>query len=217
MNNQYCQPPPCRIGLFERGCYPGVTIAIKVVIGIHHPVIVLRFVQHRILAARRNDHVFHAVAVKITEHYGQFGQQRELPAKLLLHEFVIHFGSRRPNLPESWNQHHYTERQEERYFSHGSTLVPRCHHRQVTKVTTRCLRKNSVDWRPAPNGASDFEAFRHRYSDALIRNLKITRLENYQIQNYEFPLKCSHPRALSGRTLPSAPISRIRADFVIRP
>lgn len=43
------------------------------------------------------------------------------------------------------------------------------------------------------------------------------KLQNYQLPNYKFAPKCSHPPALSGRRFPSAPISRIPADFVVRP
>src|SRR5208337_2116110 len=38
-----------------------------------------------------------------------------------------------------------------------------------------------------------------------------------KLQNYEIPLKCSHPPASSRRAFPSAPISRIPADCVVRP
>jgi hypothetical protein len=50
---------------------------------------------------------------------------------------------------------------------------------------------------------------------SVVKNLEV--LGELKLPNYEFPPKCSHPPALSGRRFPSAPISRIPADCVVRP
>src|ERR1700674_4247454 len=51
---------------------------------------------------------------------------------------------------------------------------------------------------------------------SVVKNLSSQPVE-LKLPNYKFPPKCSHPPALSGRRFPSAPISRIPADFVVRP
>ena len=95
----------------------------------------LRFIQHRILAARRNHKVFHAIAVKIAKGGLEIGQHRKLRAKLLLDKRVVHFAVRWLPLRESWCQQHEGERQEEKCFSHGYTLALPSDLGEVTKVT----------------------------------------------------------------------------------
>jgi hypothetical protein len=73
---------------------------------------VLGLIGQRILATRRNDHVFHAIAIEIAEHGCDLGYQREALAKLLPHELVVDFASCRIPLSESWKQDRDTERQE---------------------------------------------------------------------------------------------------------
>src|SRR5271170_3897696 len=104
MNDQYHQPSTQRIRLAERGGHFRVAIAEKVVVGIHHRVIVLRLIQHRVFAARRNYYVFDAVTVQIAEHGLNLGHQGELVAKLLVQEFVIDPASGRFRLSETWDR-----------------------------------------------------------------------------------------------------------------
>lgn len=51
---------------------------------------------------------------------------------------------------------------------------------------------------------------------SVVKNL-ISQPGELKLPNYKFAPKCSHPPALSGRAFPSAPISRIPTDFVVRP
>jgi len=69
-------------------------------------------IEHRILAARRNHHVFRTVAVQIAERSPNVGQERELGAKLLLHKVVVDLARCGRRLRESWKQGRKTERQE---------------------------------------------------------------------------------------------------------
>jgi len=74
-----CQPPlsaPSMIStpnraasdrLAERGRQLGIAIPKKIVIRIDHRVVVLRLIDHRILAARRNGYVLYAIAVEIAK------------------------------------------------------------------------------------------------------------------------------------------------------
>ena len=95
----------------------------------------LRLIDHRILAARRNGYVLYAIAIEIAKCRLELRHQRELVAKLPLDKLVVDFARRRRRLRQRGQQHGKAERQEEGCFSHAFTVVPKGDYRQVTKVT----------------------------------------------------------------------------------
>ena len=135
MNDQHHQAPADWVWLAERRGHLWITEAVKIVIGIDHGVIVLRLIEHRILAAGGDHHIVYAVAIQVADHGSQLGYQRELLAELLLYKFVINLRRECMTLCECGSQDCNGERQEKTCFSHGSTLVRQCDQRQVTKVT----------------------------------------------------------------------------------